>query len=79
MVIGGITFYGTDLRSALGLRSTAFTVSTGDDLITVTTKGYGHRVGMSQYGADAMAAGGSSFQEILGHYYQGTRLEQWAH
>ena len=79
MVIGGITFYGTDLRSALGLRSTAFTVSAGDDRITVTTKGYGHRVGMSQYGADAMAAGGSSFQEILGHYYQGTRLEQWAH
>ena len=42
--------------------------------ITVTTKGFGHRVGMSQYGADAMAAGGSTYPEILAHYYTGTEL-----
>ena len=37
--------------------------------MTVTTKGFGHRVGMSQYGAEAMAVNGSSYEEILTHYY----------
>lgn len=77
MMIGGISFEGTALRKILDLRSTAFTVEAGEDAITITTRGYGHRVGMSQYGADAMAASGSSFEEILSHYYQGTKLEQW--
>ncbi len=75
MVIGGKAFRGTELRKLLGLRSTAFTVSVGDNII-ITTRGFGHRVGMSQYGADAMAAGGSSYAEILAHYYQGTKLVQ---
>ena len=44
------------------------------DTITVTTKGFGHRVGMSQYGADAMAVTGSNYEQILAHYYQGTEL-----
>lgn len=74
--ICGRRYRGTELRMLLGLRSTAFSISTDGDLITVTTKGYGHRVGMSQYGADAMAAGGSDFREILSHYYPGTTLEQ---
>lgn len=74
MVIEGESYTGTQLRSALKLRSTAFTVLTEDDSITVTTRGYGHRVGMSQYGADAMAVTGSGFQEILAHYYPGTTL-----
>ena len=74
MEIGGQSYKGTELRSLLGLRSTAFTMTAGEDSITVTTKGYGHRVGMSQYGADAMAALGSSYPEILAHYYQGTEL-----
>lgn len=78
MVIGGITFKGTDLRKALNLRSTAFTMTAGEDSITVTTRGYGHRVGMSQYGADAMAVTGSTYAEILAHYYQGTVLEYWS-
>ena len=75
MEIGGISFKGTALRKILNLRSTAFTMSAGENGITVTTKGYGHRVGMSQYGADAMAVAGSSFAEILAHYYRGTTLE----
>lgn len=75
IVIGGISYKGTELRSLLGLRSTAFVMSADDAGITVTTKGYGHRVGMSQYGADAMAAAGSGYAEILAHYYQGTALE----
>ena len=77
MVIGGVTFKGTALRKILGLRSTAFTMTAGEDSITVTTRGYGHRVGMSQYGADAMAVTGSAYDEILAHYYQGTSLVNW--
>lgn len=73
MQIGGKTYKGTQLRQLLSLRSTAFTVSVGEN-ITITTKGFGHRVGMSQYGADAMALSGRGYEEILTHYYQGTVL-----
>lgn len=75
MDIGGKTFSGTKLRSLLNLRSTVFTIDTDSRGATITTRGFGHRVGMSQYGADAMAAAGASYQEILSHYYQGTTLE----
>ena len=74
MEIGGQAYKGTKLRSLLGLRSTAFTVEADSRSVTITTKGFGHRVGMSQYGADAMAVLGSTYAEILAHYYQGTRL-----
>ena len=74
MKIGTETFSGTQLRKILGLRSTAFEIETDDDVIVITTHGYGHRVGMSQYGADAMAAVGSTYPDILTHYYQGTEL-----
>lgn len=76
MEICGKSYTGTELRSLLGLRSTAFIVTVSEDSITITTRGYGHRVGMSQYGADAMAAGGSSYREILAHYYPGTELKK---
>ena len=74
IVIGGTGYRGTELRSLLGLRSTAFSISTTEDTVTITTRGYGHRVGMSQYGADAMAVTGSACPEILAHYYPGTTL-----
>ena len=74
MVIRGQSFTGTQLRSKLGLRSTAFEVSASGNTITITTRGFGHRVGMSQYGAQAMAQEGHSFSEILAHYYTGTEL-----
>ena len=77
MRIGGTLYTGVELRSRLGLRSTIFTVTTTDDKITFETKGYGHRVGLSQYGADAMAVAGSSYDEILAHYYVGTTLAQY--
>ena len=67
-------FKGTQLRQKLGLRSTAFIISVVGDTVTITTKGFGHRVGMSQYGADAMAVSGATFPEILAHYYQGVQL-----
>ncbi len=74
MEIGGEAFKGTQLRTLLGLRSTAFSVAVEGDTVQIQTRGYGHRVGMSQYGADAMAVNGSSYAEILAHYYRGTEL-----
>lgn len=74
--IGDRVFTGTALRKNLGLRSTAFTVTIQNDVIYFHTKGFGHRVGMSQYGADAMAAAGKNFEEILSHYYSGTSLQK---
>lgn len=74
--LGGKVFRGTELRQLLGLRSTAFTLTFQGDTVTFTTKGYGHRVGMSQYGADAMAVNGASCEEILSHYYQGAVLSR---
>ncbi len=74
MEIAGEMFTGVELRSILGLRSTAFTMEPAGEYIRIATRGYGHRVGMSQYGANAMAAAGSTWQEILAHYYPGTVL-----
>lgn len=70
-------YTGGELRQKLGLRSTAFTITAIGDTVTITTKGFGHRVGMSQYGAEAMAVSGENYEEILTHYYPGTKLEQW--
>ncbi len=75
--IGGKLYTGVEIRKLLGLRSTMFSVEIHGDSIRFTTNGYGHRVGMSQYGADAMAARGSTYQEILAHYYQGTELKPY--
>lgn len=75
MEICGVMFSGTQLRKLLGLRSTAFLITAMDDTVTITTRGYGHRVGMSQYGAEAMAQEGNDYREILSHYYPGTTLE----
>ena len=77
--ICGHVFTGVEVRKALGLRSAAFTVETTEDIVTFHTKGYGHRVGMSQYGADAMAVAGNTYDQILAHYYQGTQLVQYQH
>lgn len=72
--IGDALFPGTKVRSLLGLRSTAFSVRTEGETAIFTTHGYGHRVGMSQYGADAMAETGADYAAILAHYYPGTEL-----
>lgn len=77
MTICGTQFTGTQLRKELSLRSTAFYITALGDTVTITTRGYGHRVGMSQYGAEAMAQSGSDFRQILAHYYPGTTLENW--
>ena len=72
--LGGERFSGVELRTLFSLRSTAFTLDyDGDFRFTVT--GFGHGVGMSQYGAEVMAEEGSDYREILAHYYPGTELE----
>ena len=76
MVIGGCAFAGTQLRQLFGLNSTNFTLETEGDELVFSVYGYGHRVGMSQYGANAMAASGKNYQEILLHYYEGVKIQQ---
>lgn len=72
-VICGKSFDGNQVRDALGLRSSSFEIEY-DEGFTVTCEGYGHGVGMSQYGADYMARQGSTYSEILAHYYPGTEI-----
>lgn len=68
--IGERTYTGVEVRSSLGLRSTDFTIELGDT-VNITTKGYGHGVGMSQYGANVAANQGYTYSQILSHYYVG--------
>lgn len=73
--VGGVQTTGTKVRSALGLKSAHFSVDMSDKSTFVfTTEGNGHGIGMSQYGANAMAQNGASYAEILQHYYPGATL-----
>ena len=76
LTLGGHPFRGTELRSLFSLRSTAFTLEYTDGHFVFTVTGSGHGVGMSQYGANVMAAQGADYREILAHYYPGTVLVQ---
>ena len=67
--VGNLTLSGGELRSALGLRSACFDIDFSENSVTFTTKGFGHGVGMSQYGANSMAQDGKNWREILSHYY----------
>lgn len=77
MVISGKEFDGGQMRQLLGLRSTAFALQIVGETVTITTKGFGHRVGLSQYGAEAMAEKGSTYLEILAYYYPNTEIHAW--
>lgn len=70
------TFKGTQIRSAFDLRSTNFTLTFSENSAIFKTKGYGHGVGMSQYGANFMAQKGYSYEEILKKYYTGISLKK---
>lgn len=72
--LGSKSISGVRMRTLFNLRSTMFDVEIDGKIVRITTKGYGHRVGMSQYGAEAMAVDGRKYDEILGHYYLGTEL-----
>lgn len=71
---GDFSCTGQELRRAFSLPSACFTITETADTLTFTTLGRGHGVGMSQYGAEVMALAGSSWQEILAHYYPGSVL-----
>ncbi len=74
--LGSTEVSASKFREEFGLRSCSFDIDYSDGKFTVTCYGYGHGAGMSQYGADYMARQGSSWQEILAHYYPGTEIEK---
>lgn len=76
LTINDKTFLGTKVRNLLGLRSTDFTIECLDNDIKITTKGYGHGVGMSQYGANGMAKENHNYKEILNYFYQNTEISK---
>ena len=73
--INGKTFNGTEIRKLLNLKSTDFDIQYNDN-VTITTKGYGHGVGMSQYGANYLAKNGKTYEEILKYYYQNINISK---
>ncbi len=66
---------GVEARTLLGLKSTNFEITKENDKIKFTVKGYGHGVGMSQTGADAMAKQGKNYQDIINHFYKGVEIK----
>ena len=75
--VGGVTVKGTRVRSALGLRSACFDWEVQDGKLVFYVTGYGHGVGLSQYGADKMAEEGADYREILTHYYTGVTVDSY--
>ena len=73
---GTATLSGTTWRSLLGLKSTLFDAKLAKDMVTFTGYGSGHGLGISQWGAERMAAKGKSYADILHHYYTGITLQQ---
>ena len=74
--INGVTLEGNTVVTNLKLKSNHFTIKLDNNKIYITTKGYGHGVGMSQYGAQAMALKGYKYDEILKYYYQGVEIKR---
>jgi len=72
--VGGVEVGGNRLRTILDLRSACFTIAFDGDEVTFSVSGYGHGVGMSQYGSNVLAEGGMTYQEILKWYYTGTEV-----
>jgi stage II sporulation protein D len=73
--VGSKTFSGIDIRQRLELRSTNFTVELSADKAVFKTVGYGHGVGLCQYGANGLAKEGRNFRHILTYYYTGITLK----
>ena len=73
--IGGNTLTGREVREQLNLNSSDFSMQRDGNVVTITTRGYGHGVGMSQYGANGMARQGKTAEEIVTYYYQGIAIE----
>ena len=75
IVINNKLFTGEDIVKLFGLRTSNFTITLSDKVL-ITTKGYGHGVGMSQYGAEGMARAGYKYDEILKYYYTDVKIEK---
>lgn len=75
---GQVTITGANFRSVLGLNSSNFNISFGLAGVEITCKGYGHGVGMSQWGANAMAKNGKGYKDILCHYYSDVEVKKIA-
>lgn len=69
-------FTGVEFRNKLGLRSTDFDIIIGDEYIKIDTRGYGHGVGLSQYGSNGMAKEGYTYEQIIKHYYKGVEITE---
>ena len=76
--INGKLFTGREVYNKLKIRSTDFAIIQEGEKVKIKTKGFGHGVGMSQYGAFGMAKNGYKYNEILAHYYKGTNLKKLA-
>jgi len=74
VLIGDKVYSGREVRELLGLRSSDFSFEFKDNKMLITTRGYGHGVGMSQYGANQLAKMGKSYKEILQYYYQNINI-----
>lgn len=75
ITVGGVSVKGKDMRSLLGLRSASFSVTADEKDVTFQVTGFGHGVGMSQYGANTMAKEGKGYRDILTWYYTGVSVE----
>ncbi|MDD6484902.1 MAG: stage II sporulation protein D [Clostridiales bacterium] len=74
--VGGVLIRGTELRRIFGLNSTNVSLTLDSDTVKMNVKGYGHGVGMSQYGANYLAQNGMGYKDILTHYYTGVEISQ---
>ncbi|MCH1642098.1 stage II sporulation protein D [Paenibacillus timonensis] len=77
--IGEQVYTGREVREKLNLRSSQFTLAVTGDTVKITTYGYGHGVGMSQWGANGMAKEWYTATQILKHYYTGISFQQASH
>ena len=74
--VGDKIYTGVEFRNLLGLRSTDFDIEDKDGKVQITTRGYGHGVGMSQYGANEMSKLGYNYKQIINHYYSGVQIKK---
>ncbi len=74
--LGGVSMTGGAARALFSLRSTCFDVAFADGVFTFSVTGYGHGVGLSQYGANAMAKDGATWRDIVAHYYTGVTVQK---
>lgn len=79
LAIDGTVINGREIRELFELNSTNFTITYNPktNIVDIETIGYGHGVGMSQWGANGMAKNDKNYQEILKHYYTGVEIKQW--